>query len=239
LGDVRIEKLAAELVSVREPLMNFDFAALDRNDCYKLLLGTVMPRPIAWTTTRDENGAINAAPFSFFNIFGPDTLGISIGSGTFSGLSKEFKDTLINVRATREFVVNLVPFSAAQKMVVTSIPFPRGVQEPLQAGLTLIPSVRISVPRIHESPVSLECTLLREISLDDDFNLVLGRILMAHVKDEAVIDGDRLHIDALKLDLVGRMEGSCYARTIARFDAPYISIEAWKESRAGAERPGE
>jgi hypothetical protein len=103
--------------------MNFDFTALGRNDCYKLLLGAVISQPIARTTTRDENGAINAAPFSFFNIFRPDTLGISIGNGTFSGLSKEFKDTLINTRATREFVVNLVPFCATQKMVVTSIPF--------------------------------------------------------------------------------------------------------------------
>jgi flavin reductase (DIM6/NTAB) family NADH-FMN oxidoreductase RutF len=143
--------------------MNFDFATLDRNDCYKLLLGTVMPRPIAWTTTRDEHGAINAAPFSFFNIFGPDTLGISIGSGTFSGLSVEFKDTLLNIRANREFVVNLVPFSAAQQMVFTSMPFPRGVEEPLQIGLTLAPSARVSVPRIEESPISLECTS-RDIS---------------------------------------------------------------------------
>jgi flavin reductase (DIM6/NTAB) family NADH-FMN oxidoreductase RutF len=127
-------------------------------------------------------------------------------------------DTLINIRATREFVVNLVPFSAAQKMVVTSIPFPRGIQEPLQAGLTLIPSAHVSVPRIHESPVSLECTLFREIPLDDDFNLVLGRILMVHVRDEAVIDAKRFHIDALTLDLVGRMEGSCYGTSIGTID---------------------
>jgi flavin reductase (DIM6/NTAB) family NADH-FMN oxidoreductase RutF len=75
--------------------------------------------------------------------------------------------------------------------------------------------------------------VLREISLDDDFNLVLGRILMVHVRDEAVIDASRLHIDAVKLDLVGRMEGSCYARTTARFEAPYISVEKWQETETG------
>ena len=124
-------------------------------------------------------------------------------------------------------------------MVVTSIPFSKGIQEPIQADLTLIPSAHVSVPRISESPVSLECTLSKEIPLDDDFNLVLGRILMVHVRDEAVIDAKRFHIDALKLDLVGRMEGNCYARTVARFETPYISIEEWEESRAGAGRPCE
>jgi flavin reductase (DIM6/NTAB) family NADH-FMN oxidoreductase RutF len=209
--------------------MNFDFSTLSRDDCYKLLLATVMPRPIAWTTTRDENGAVNAAPFSFFNIFSPDTLGISIGSGTFSRLPKELKDTLMNIRATREFVVSLVPYSTAQKMVDTSIPFPRGVQEPLKVGLTLAPSERVSVPRIQESPVSLECTLSREIALDSDFNLVLGRIVMAHVRDDAVIDAERLHFDALKLDLIGRMEGNSYARTVSRFEAPFVPIEKFQK----------
>jgi flavin reductase (DIM6/NTAB) family NADH-FMN oxidoreductase RutF len=99
--------------------------------------------------------------------------------------------------------------------------------------------VLVSAPRIHEYPVSLECTLFKELPLDDDFNLVLGRILMVHVRDEAVIDAKRFHIDALKLDLVGRMEGSCYARTVARFETPYVSIEEWEQSRAGAGRSRE
>jgi flavin reductase (DIM6/NTAB) family NADH-FMN oxidoreductase RutF len=211
--------------------MKFDFADLKRMERYKLLIATIMPRPIAWTTTRDKNGAINAAPFSFFNVLGPDTVGISIGSGTDQRPSGEVKDTLYNIRATHEFVVNLVPFSAARKMVVTSIPFPSSIQEAQEAGLALVASERVSVPRILESPVSIECILIREISLDD-FNLVLGRVLMVHVKDEAVIDSTRLYIDAAQLDLIGRMEGNWYARTTSRVEVPYVSLEEWRRTKS-------
>src|SRR6476659_11178466 len=110
---------------------------------YRLLLATVLPRPIAWVTTRDVTGAINAAPFSFFNVFGSDpaTVGIGIGSKG----PAEPKDTRANIRANEQFVVNLVPFSLAQEMRVTSIAFPRGVEEAREAKLSLAPSERIEV----------------------------------------------------------------------------------------------
>ena len=108
--------------------MQFDFEAMLASERYKLLLATVLPRPIAWVTTRDRRGAVNAAPFSFFNVFGndPATVGIGIGSKG----PAEPKDTRANIRETEQFVVNLVPFSLAQEMRVTSIAFPRGVEEP-------------------------------------------------------------------------------------------------------------
>jgi flavin reductase (DIM6/NTAB) family NADH-FMN oxidoreductase RutF len=192
---------------------------------YKLLLATVLPRPIAWITTRDASGAVNAAPFSFFNVFGSDpaTVGVGIGSKG----PGEPKDTRANIRATEQFVVNLVPFALAQAIRVTSIAFPKGVEEPKEAGLTLAASERVAVPRLAEAPVAMECRFAQEVVLGS-FSLVLGQILLVHVCDEAVIDPQRQHIDAGKLDLIGRMEGAWYTRTTSRFEMPPIALEEWK-----------
>jgi len=194
--------------------------ALER---YRLLLATVLPRPIAWVTSRDAAGAINAAPFSFFNVFGSDpaTVGIGIGSKG----PAEPKDTRANIRANEHFVVNLVPFALAEEMRVTSIAFAKGVEEPREAGLSLAPSMRVAVPQIAEAPVSMECTIMQEIALGG-FGLVPGKILMVHVKDEAVIDAARQHVDAEKLDLIG-MEGGWYTRTRERFEMPAIALGDW------------
>lgn len=206
--------------------MQFDFEAMKPGERYKLLLATVLPRPIAWITTRDGNGAVNAAPFSFFNVFGsePATVGVGIGSKG----PGEPKDTRANIRANEQFVVNLVPYSLAQQMRITSIAFPKGVEEPLEADLKLVPSERVAVPRIAASPVSMECTFMQEVALGG-FSLVLGRILMIHVQDHAVIDAARQYIDAEKLDLIGRMEGGWYTRTTERFEMPNIPLEEWRK----------
>src|SRR5690349_10041071 len=98
---------------------------------YRLLLATVLPRPIAWVTTQDRSGAVNAAPFSFFNVFGSDPATVAIGIG--SKGRAEPKDTRANIRDNEQFVVNLVPFALAQAMRVTSIAFPKGVEEPKEA----------------------------------------------------------------------------------------------------------
>lgn len=206
--------------------MQFDFEAMKPGERYKLLLATVLPRPIAWITTRDGNGAVNAAPFSFFNVFGSDpaTVGIGIGSKG----PGEPKDTRANIRANEQFVVNLVPYSLAQQMRITSIAFPKGVEEPAEADLKLVPSERVAVPRIAASPVAMECTFMQEVVLGG-FSLVLGRILMIHVQDHAVIDAARQYVDAEKLDLIGRMEGGWYTRTTQRFEMPNIPLEEWRK----------
>ncbi len=153
--------------------MQFDFKEISPPERYKVLLATVLPRPIAWITTRDANGAVNAAPFSFFNVFGSDpaTVGVGIGSKG----PREPKDTRLNIRANEQFVVNLVPFSLAQEMRITSIAFPKGVDEAKEAKLNLARSERVEVPRIAQAPVSMECTLMQEIRLGG-FSLVLGQI---------------------------------------------------------------
>ena len=204
--------------------MQFDFKKMAPAERYKLLLATVLPRPIAWITTKDAGGGINAAPFSFFNVFGndPATVGVGIGSKA----PGEPKDTRANIRANEQFVVNLVPFSLAQQMRVTSIAFPKGVEEPKEAGLSLAPSERVSVPRIAQAPVSMECTFMQEVVLGS-FSLVLGQILLIHVQDEAVIDRTRQYVDASKLDLIGRMEGAWYTKTTDRFEMPPIALNDW------------
>jgi flavin reductase (DIM6/NTAB) family NADH-FMN oxidoreductase RutF len=207
--------------------VQFDFRKMGPPERYKLLLATVLPRPIAWITTQDASGAVNAAPFSFFNVFGndPATVGVGIGSKA----PGEPKDTRANIRTNEQFVVNLVPFSLAKEMRVTSIAFPKGVEEPKEAELTLARSECVSVPRIAQAPVSMECTFMQEIALGS-FGLVLGKILMVHVRDEAVIEAERQYVDAIQLDLIGRMEGAWYTRTSERFEMPPIALNDWKRA---------
>jgi flavin reductase (DIM6/NTAB) family NADH-FMN oxidoreductase RutF len=195
--------------------MKFEFDKLSEDQRYKLMLATVLPRPIAWVTSLDSKGLVNAAPFSFFNVFGTEPATVALGVGRNGGTKP--KDTGHNIRATEEFVVNLVPFSAAEKMRASSMPFPSHVSEVEAVGLTTSPSERVAPPRIAESPVSLECKFMQEIRLGN-FSLILGRIVMLHVRDEAVLDVERLYIDAAKLDLIGRMEGALYTRTHDKFE---------------------
>ena len=205
--------------------MLFDFEVLKPAERYKLLLATVMPRPIAWITTSDKNGSVNAAPFSFFNVFGSDPATVGVGIG--SRAPGEPKDTRANIRANEQFVVNLVSFSLAQQMRITSIDFPKGVEEPSEARLAPTSSERVAPPRLSDAPVSMECRFMQEVALGD-FSLVLGRILLVHVRDAAVIDAHRQHIDAARLDLIGRMEGGWYTRTTERFGMPTIPLEEWR-----------
>ena len=113
--------------------MQFGFERLSEDQRYKLMLATVLPRPIAWVTSQDSNGLVNAAPFSFFNAFGtePATVGIGVGRNS----PTQPKDTCLNIRATEELVVNLVPFPAAEKMRASSMPFPKHVSEVSAVGL--------------------------------------------------------------------------------------------------------
>ena len=209
--------------------MMFDFATLAERDRYKLLVSTVVPRPIAWVTTADTDGRVNAAPFSFFNVFGenPPVLMFGIG-GREPG---DAKDTGNIIRRTGQFVVNLVGYDNAPAMNVTAIDFGADIAELHEAGLTATPSSKVKPPRIAESPVSFECEQLMLIDLSVSRTLVLGRILAMHVRDEAVLDRERCYIDTPKLDLIGRMHGAgWYARTTDRFEQPRIPVKDWKRA---------
>ncbi|WP_338663068.1 flavin reductase family protein [Pararoseomonas sp. SCSIO 73927] len=216
--------------------MLFDFEALPKKDRYKLVVSTVVPRPIAWTVTQDAAGRTNAAPFSFFNVFSNDPVVVGIGVGA-RGMGGEevadMKDTMDNIRATGEFTVCLVSEELAEAMNVTAADYPAGVDEIAMAGLTTAPSAKIRTPRIAESPVALECRLWQAIPIGTH-HLVLGEVLAVHVREECMLDMDRLYVDTPKLNLVGRLHGGgWYARTTDRFDMPRVTPEGVEARRRG------
>jgi flavin reductase (DIM6/NTAB) family NADH-FMN oxidoreductase RutF len=210
--------------------MLFDFAELSADNGYKLLTATIVPRPIAWITSQDADGRLNAAPFSFFNALcgDPAIIGVGIGGGNAGRGPGQWKDTAANIRATGQFVVNLVPYERREQMNVTAIEFNAEVDELAEAGLTTLPSVKVKPPRIAESPVSIECERFVILEVNVDRTIVLGRVVAMHVRDDAVLDAERCHIDTPKLDLIGRMHGrGWYSRITDRFDLPRIPVEAW------------
>lgn len=201
--------------------MIFDFAELSRRDRHKLLISTIVPRPIAWVSTLNADGSVNVGPYSFFNIVCEQPPLVSIGVGSGERGEGDLKDTGENIRRTGEFVVNLVGFEQAPKMVVTAVNFAPGVSEADRAGLATGPSSRLSTPRLTESPVSLECRLYRTVDIVDGQVLVLGEVVALHVAEEAVLDAGRCYIDTPKLDLVARMHGNgWYTRTTDWFQMP-------------------
>jgi flavin reductase (DIM6/NTAB) family NADH-FMN oxidoreductase RutF len=207
-------------------MMLFDFETLATQDRYKLLVSTVVPRPIAWVVTQDTQGRLNAAPYSFFNVFSADPPVVVFGIG--GRKPGNVKDTGQNIRETGQFTVCLVNQATAEPMNITAIDFPPEVDELEAAKLTTAPSSKVKPPRIAESPVAFECERFLIVELNTDRALVLGRVVAMHVRDDCVLDAKRCHIDTPKLDLIGRMHGGgWYTRTTDRFEMPRIPLEAW------------
>ena len=206
--------------------MLFDFETLSAQDRYKLMVSTIVPRPIAWVVTQDRLGRNNAAPYSFFNAMANDPPIVIIGiGGRGDGADK---DTGANIHSTGQFVVNLVAASNGEAMNVTAIDFPPGVDELAEAGLTTIASTKIKPPRIAESPVAFECERFTTLEIGHDRSLVLGRVVAMHITDAAVMDAARCHVDTPKLDLIGRMHGAGgYVRTSDIFQIPRIAEQDW------------
>ena len=205
--------------------MLFDFATLSPTECYKLLVATVTPRPIAWVVTQDPAGQLNAAPYSFFNAMSGDPPVVVFGIG--GREPGDAKDTGNNIRRTGQFVVNLVDEATADAMNITAIDFPHGVDEIAEAGLHTLPSLHVAPPRIAESPVALECERMMTVEIGPARSLVVGRVLAMHVRDDAVLDRDRCYIDTPRLKLIGRMHGAgWYARTSDLFEVKRIDPAA-------------
>jgi flavin reductase (DIM6/NTAB) family NADH-FMN oxidoreductase RutF len=206
--------------------MLFDFGKIPPREGYKLLVSTVTPRPIAWITSQDQQGHLNAAPFSFFNVFAGDPAVVGIGIGSHEG--GRAKDTRRNIRETKEFVVNLVSEDTAEAMNITAIEFEPSVDEPAEAELETVSSVQVKPPRIAASPVSMECALMQIVELGPHNGLVLGRVLAMHVRDDLVLDPAKHHIDTPRLKLIGRMHGAgWYARTSDLFLMDRIPRSHW------------
>jgi flavin reductase (DIM6/NTAB) family NADH-FMN oxidoreductase RutF len=203
--------------------MRFTFSTLEPKDRYKLLIGTIVPRPIAWVTTLNSSGGVNLAPFSAFNYMGNDPGIVAFSPG-------KTKQTLVNLEREREFVVNLVPVALLEAMNLSATDFPPEVSELDIAGLTTAPSVQLRTPRVAQSPVNLECRLHSVLEIGNN-RVVIGEVLEFHIADEFV-DAQRLYVDSGGLDLLARMGGAGgYATTRDRLERTRIPYEAWLENQ--------
>ena len=193
--------------------MILDPSEIPFQETHKLMIGSIIPRPIAFVSTQSNNGKNNVAPFSYFNgvCSKPPTIMFAPARRGWDG---EEKDTLINIRDTEEFVVNIVSESFAERMVMCSTDFDSDVDEFEISGLTPTNSQKIKPPRVGESKVSFECKLNQIVEIGDGTAgsgfLVIGTIVLFHIDDD-VYDNGRILLD--KLQPLGRLAGNWYTRT--------------------------
>lgn len=197
--------------------MDLKLSELPPLERYKLLIGLVIPRPLAWISTYSANGVANCAPFSFFNVFSEDPPLCVIGINPRS--DGQVKHSLKNIRRTKEFVVNLVDEDTANAMHVSGREFPEDVSEFEQAGLTPAPAITVQHPRIAQAAACLECRLERLIVISATRELVLGEIQLVHAR-EGIIDPQTKRISETNYRPIGRLFGDRYITTRQRFNLP-------------------
>lgn len=192
----------------------------NHRDVYKILIGSVVPRPIAFVSTIGASGARNLAPFSFFNAVCSEPPTILFCTSFKKGADglPVHKDTLRNVRETGEFVVNIVSEPMAEAMNLTSGEYPADVDEFVVSGLTAVHSDLVKPPRVKESLINMECKLQQIVTVSERPGggaVVIGEVVLFHVNDEII---SNFRIDPVLLKAIGRMGGNSYARTSDRFD---------------------
>jgi flavin reductase (DIM6/NTAB) family NADH-FMN oxidoreductase RutF len=211
--------------------MNFEMEKTSHRQIYNLLIGLVAPRPIAWVTSMDTDGNLNAAPFSAYNYLCTDPPIVGMGVTNRPGRDALPKDTARNIRSTGEFVINVVTEDLLEKMNICATDFPAGVNELEMAGLTTAPSSVVKVPRIAEAHAALECREFTSMEIGRS-RIILGRVVAMYVEDQFVVpeqNGAGPYINADQLHAVGRMNGlGTYARTRdALVTVPRISYADW------------
>ncbi len=191
--------------------MQFNPNELEHTAVYKLLTGSVIPRPIGWISTVDTNGINNLAPFSYFNAVGEDPPHVMFSTTRGNNTNK---DTLNNVLANGQFVVNMVTEELAEKMNTTAQTVPSDVDEFQLADVTPIPSTLIKPMRVKESLVTFECEMVHHYFLENHKNggacIVIGRIVMMHFDDSILLDNYKINLETYKP--VARLAGSNYAK---------------------------
>lgn len=205
--------------------MELDPLTLAPADRYKLLIGCIVPRPIAFVSSVSPEGRHNLAPFSFFNGIGSDPMTLLFCPS--NNETGQAKDTLRNVAPPEEggvgeFVVNAATEDYARKVAAAAEPLPYGESEFELVGLTPAPSVRVRPPRVAGAPWSFECRTLRVVRLNPGVrgggNIVIGEVVHIHATEGLI--NDRFHVDAERLRAIGRMGGLGYATTRDRFQMP-------------------
>jgi flavin reductase (DIM6/NTAB) family NADH-FMN oxidoreductase RutF len=197
--------------------MEIDIRTIGRQEKYKLLIGGVVPRPIAWVTSLSAEGVLNAAPFSYFNVACIDPMMISVSVARKPG--SVMKDTARNISETGEFVVNMVDIHNVEAANQSSADYPPDVSEVEEIGLTKLPSAAVKVPRLGESRVHFECRLHQIVTLGEPAaaDLIIGEVVHVHVDDELFSD---FKIDIVKFAPVSRLAGHSYAKLGELFDHP-------------------
>lgn len=199
--------------------MDFDPAEVRPSVFYQRMIHSILPRPIAWVSTRSTDGVMNVAPFSYFTGVGsrPPSL-LFCPANNRDG---ESKDTLRNIEQTNEFVVNIVSLDLAEKMNASAASLPADESEFDFCNLTAGESVKIGAPRVLESPVQFECRTLQVLNIGEGpggANIVIGEVVYMHIDDSVV--GAKDLVDPDLLNAVGRMGGLSYCRTGDRFELP-------------------
>jgi len=192
--------------------------SLPRASVYKILIGSVVPRPIGWISTVNTSGQPNLAPFSFFNVVcaKPPTV---LFCPMIRSTDGNTKDTLNNIKTTAEFVVNIVTEELASAMVATSVEIAPEVNEFELTGLETAPSIVVRPPRVAESPIHFECKLTQVVEIGNNpggGSVVIGEIVHLHVDERVLFGGDKIDLAALKP--IGRLAGSAYARVTDLFE---------------------
>ncbi len=195
--------------------MDLELAHLPPLERYKLLIGLVIPRPIAWVSTWSENGVANCAPFSFFNVISEDPPLCIISFNWRS--DGTIKHTLKNIRRTGEFVVNLADEGTAKAMHLTGTEIPESESEFARFGLTPVPAKLVKHPRIAEAAASFECRLERRINFGPEREMVVGEILVVHARD-GIVDPATKRISEDLYRPIGRLFANRYCTTRERFD---------------------
>lgn len=192
-------------------MLKFDPHELSERQNYKFLIGTIIPRPIAFITSVAEDGTINGAPFSYFNIVSSNPPMISVAIQRKNCLPK---DTARNIKQKGEFVVHIVDDQNVEKINMTAATLPPNESEIEKAELTLVASDKISVPGIKESKVRFECVLVDTIELGEKGNvetdLIIGKIVLLHIDEEIYFENGRINHE--KLEAVSRLAGHHYAK---------------------------
>jgi flavin reductase (DIM6/NTAB) family NADH-FMN oxidoreductase RutF len=209
--------------------MEFDPEKIPARAVYNLLIGLVAPRPIALVTSMDEEGRMNAAPFSSYNYLCTDPPVVGIGVMNKPGQHFVPKDTARNIRRTGEFVVNVVTEDLLRLMNVCATDFPADVDELEMAGLETAASTHVKVPRIAQAHAALECKEFQTIEIGRS-RIVMGRVVGFYIEDQYV-DPAGPYVRAEELHAMGRMNGlGSYVRTRDAFvTLPRISYEEWKK----------
>lgn len=219
-------------------MVAFSSTDKDRRTLYKLIIGTIVPRPIAWVSSVSAAGQVNLAPFSYFNGVCPlpPTLAFTVGDR-----EGEMKDTSRNIAEVGEFTVHIVSESVAERMNVTCGEYGAHIDEFVEAGLTAVPGTMVRTPRVAEALVAMECRLSHHLRVGEppqQSSHILGEVLYWHIDDSVIDERHRILPD--RLLAVGRLGGNEYSRIRDRFEMPRPqitaddprSIEAYKARQA-------